>query len=345
MKTKDFYFDLPKEQIAQYPAGRGESRLLVLNRLSGQRHHHTVKELPNFIERGSLLVFNDSRVRKARIFGRDSHDKKIEFLLINPVKTPEKWTVIVKKASKKLGGRFRFADETEAELEYDAQNGFMLRFDHAIDDAWLDQHGHIPLPPYIKRADETVDANRYQTIYARDYGSVAAPTAGLHFSETVLSALKENGIDTTFITLHVGLGTFLPVRSVNIRDHKMHTEFFHIGNEAAAKIETAKKERRKVIAVGTTTLRAMEAAWHDGALRRGQQSTDIFIYGDYQFSTADALFTNFHTPESTLLMLVCAFAGVGRGESAGRKLVMETYREAVEQNYKFFSYGDAMLLL
>ncbi|MDR1147213.1 MAG: S-adenosylmethionine:tRNA ribosyltransferase-isomerase, partial [Spirochaetaceae bacterium] len=200
MKKSDFYFDLPKERIAQYPAARGESRLLALKRASGQISQHTVKELPALIESGSLLVFNDSRVRRARVFGMDSRGKETEFLLLNPVKSPETWAVIVKKAVKKLGARFRFARETEAETEAEledaGEDGFVLRFDKRIDDVWLDKHGHIPLPPYIKRADESADANRYQTIYARDHGSSAAPTAGLHFTDAILSDLKERGIET-----------------------------------------------------------------------------------------------------------------------------------------------------
>ncbi|MDR1363699.1 MAG: tRNA preQ1(34) S-adenosylmethionine ribosyltransferase-isomerase QueA, partial [Spirochaetaceae bacterium] len=295
MKTSDFHFDLPKERIAQYPAARGESRLLVLERAAERISHQNVKHLAGLVEGGSLLVFNDSRVRKSRIFGVNKQGGKTEFLMLNPVKSPEIWSVIVKKAAKKRGGRFCFADETEAELEEAEGGGFALRFNRRIDDDWLDAHGHIPLPPYIKRASENADSDRYQTIYARDCGSAAAPTAGLHFTDAILSALKERGVETAFITLHVGLGTFLPVRSVNVKDHKMHTEFFNIENEAAAKIESAKNEGRKIISVGTTTLRALESAWRGGGLTRGWQGTDIFIYGDYQFKTADALFTNFHT--------------------------------------------------
>jgi S-adenosylmethionine:tRNA ribosyltransferase-isomerase len=238
---------------------------------------------------------------------------------------------------------FRLPDGSEAVLErLDTPSGrYALRFTSRIDDAWLERRGHVPLPPYIRREDAPDDDARYQTVYARDYGSTAAPTAGLHFTEALLAELRERGIGTAFISLHVGPGTFLPVRSSEVEGHRMHTEAYHIGEEAAARIEEAKRSGRKVVACGTTALRAMEAAWRGGSLERGCGRSDIFIYGDYRFRTADALFTNFHTPASTLLMLVCAFAG----GAAGRPLVLDAYREAVAAGYRFFSYGDAMLLV
>jgi S-adenosylmethionine:tRNA ribosyltransferase-isomerase len=351
VKTSDFYFDLPAERIAQYPRDRGESRLLLLDRAGGKRSHRAVKDLPGLLENGSLLVFNDSRVRKARVFGADSSGRKHEFLLLDPVQgggdgsgSPV-WQALAKKPSKKLSGLFKFRDGAEAVFET-WEGGYTLRFDRNIDDGWFDMNGHIPLPPYIKRPDEGVDAERYQTVYARVCGSAAAPTAGLHFTKEMLSSLAEHGIDAAFITLHVGLGTFLPVRCADVEDHRMHTEHFFIGGAAADRIEAAKRDGRKVVAVGTTALRALEsAADGEGRLRRGEQRTNIFIYGDYRFKTADALFTNFHTPESTLLMLVCAFAGAGRGGEAGRRLILETYREAIDNGYAFFSYGDAMLIV
>ncbi|MDR2344317.1 MAG: tRNA preQ1(34) S-adenosylmethionine ribosyltransferase-isomerase QueA [Spirochaetaceae bacterium] len=345
MKTSDFYFELPEQRIAQYPAPRGESRLLVLDRAAGRRSHHSVKELPGLIESGALVVFNDTRVRKARIFGTDSRGVRAEFLLLNRGGDGSSWEVITKKGGRRAGRRFRFAGgEAEAELLCEGPR-YLLRFDRPIDDAWLDAHGHVPLPPYIKRADEASDSSRYQTVYARRHGSAAAPTAGLHFTDSILSELSRRGIGTAFITLHVGPGTFLPVHCADVENHRMHKETFRIESGAAEQIEKAKREGRKVIAAGTTTLRALESAWRDGALQTGEQCTDIFIYGDWRFRTVDALFTNFHTPCSTLLMLVCAFAGAVNGERAGRKLIMETYREAVQREYNFFSYGDAMLIL
>lgn len=343
MKTSDFHYDLPAERIAQYPAPRGESRLMLLERGSGRRSHHRVSELPRLLESGSLLVFNDSRVRKARIFGTDSRGSDSEFLLLAPLDADFRlWSVMSRNAARRVGRVFRLADGTEAVLErrgsLDAP--YALRFTARIDDAWLETRGHVPLPPYIRREDAGDDDARYQTVYARDYGSAAAPTAGLHFTEALLAELRERGIGTAFISLHVGPGTFLPVRSAEVEGHRMHTEAYCIGEEAAARIEAAKREGRKVVACGTTALRAMEAAWRGGAMERGCGRTDIFIYGDYRFRTADALFTNFHVPESTLLMLVCAFAG---GE-AGRAPVLDAYREAIAAGYNFFSYGDAMLL-
>jgi S-adenosylmethionine:tRNA ribosyltransferase-isomerase len=214
----------------------------------------------------------------------------------------------------------------------------MLRFDAPVDDAWLDQYGHIPLPPYIRREDTPADSERYQTVYAAVPGSAAAPTAGLHFTREILGELASRGLETAFVTLHVGPGTFLPVRAENIEDHAMHEESYSIDEETAATIEKARAEGRRIIAVGTTSLRALESAWDEagGRLRRGEAATSIFIYPGYAFKLADGLFTNFHTPESTLLMLVSALAG--------RDFILESYKEAVELGYRFFSYGDAMLI-
>jgi S-adenosylmethionine:tRNA ribosyltransferase-isomerase len=212
-----------------------------------------------------------------------------------------------------------------------------LAFDRVIDDDWLDRYGHIPLPPYIKRQDAPSDSERYQTVYASAFGSSAAPTAGLHFTNELLERVNAAGIESVFITLHVGLGTFLPVRSENIEDHVMHREIFSIDEHAASKIEAAKAQGRKIIAVGTTSARTMESAWDAGRIKRGETDTSIFIYPGYKFNVADAMFTNFHTPESTLLMLVSAFAG--------RELILDSYAEAIAQDYRFFSYGDAMLIV
>jgi S-adenosylmethionine:tRNA ribosyltransferase-isomerase len=212
----------------------------------------------------------------------------------------------------------------------------VLEFDRRVDDEWLDRYGHIPLPPYIRREDTPADAERYQTVYAAAHGSAAAPTAGLHFTGELLGRLAEAGIESAFITLHVGLGTFLPVRGEYVEDHVMHEEQFSIDEENAAKIEGTKAAGRRLVAVGTTSVRALESAWDSGVLRRGQGATSIFIRPGYHFKAVEALFTNFHTPESTLLMLAAAFAG--------RELILESYAEAVRENYRFFSYGDAMLI-
>jgi S-adenosylmethionine:tRNA ribosyltransferase-isomerase len=242
---------------------------------------------------------------------------------------------------RKPGSRYSFFDDNGVEVARATITGGegefrFIEFDRPVDDAWLEKYGHIPLPPYIKRGDAPQDADRYQTIYARATGSAAAPTAGLHFTREILDRLCGLGIGSAFVTLHVGLGTFLPVRSEDIEDHRMHEEQFIITEENAAVIEKAISEKRKIIAVGTTSLRTLESAFCEDGLKRGWQSTSIFIYPGYKFKAVDALFTNFHTPLSTLLMLVSAFAG--------RELILESYAEAVREGYRFFSYGDAMIV-
>ncbi|MDR3302430.1 MAG: tRNA preQ1(34) S-adenosylmethionine ribosyltransferase-isomerase QueA [Spirochaetaceae bacterium] len=354
MKKTDFYFELPPDRIAQFPPEtRGESRLMLLDRSAEKIAHYRMNDLPQLIESGALVVFNDSRVRKARIFGTDEKTgKQREFLLLSPHPVGDTggkcWKVLTRGAKKVPAaplGTTCFADGNTAVIWEDEGGGLLLSFSDPIDDQWLEKHGHIPLPPYIKRADIEDDSARYQTVYARETGSAAAPTAGLHFSGELLGALKEKGVETAFITLHVGLGTFLPVRTEDIEDHKMHTESFFIDEEAAVQIERAKAEGRKIIAVGTTTARALESAWKDGSLMRGRGETAIFIRGSYQFKVIDALFTNFHTPESTLLMLVAAFCAQNIDAERGRKLILGAYKIAIECGYRFFSYGDAMLVV
>jgi len=364
MKTSDFFFELPDELIAQYPPEkRGQSRLMLLKRLTGKRSRHMVEELPEILcgpeFRGRngekpLLVFNNSKVRKARLIGVSQETgAKAEFLLIGNREQgtgnreqgarSNEWKVLTKRAKRrKPGSVYIFFDNNGAEIAKAEITGGeadykYLAFDRVVDDDWLDRYGHIPLPPYIKRQDAPFDCERYQTVYASICGSSAAPTAGLHFTNDMLERINSAGIESVFITLHVGLGTFLPVRSENIEDHVMHQEHFTIDGNTALQIETAKAQGRKVIAVGTTSARAMESAWDAGKIKRGQGATSIFIYPGYTFNVADALFTNFHTPESTLLMLVSAFAG--------RELILESYAEAIAQRYRFFSYGDAMLIM
>ena len=291
-----------------------------------------------------LLVFNNSKVRKARLWGAAlPSGAPVEFLLLEKEKNSLTWKVLVQRSKRRRPGScYAFFDNNgnkiaQAVIGEGGEGGVrLLEFDRPIDDGWLDRYGHIPLPPYIKRKDTEADADRYQTVYAAAYGSSAAPTAGLHFTRELLEKLGGAGIESAFVTLHVGLGTFLPVRSADIEDHVMHNETFCIDEETAAKIERAKAEGRKIIAVGTTGVRTLESAWDSGKLKTGEGSTSIFIYPGYQFKVVDALFTNFHTPESTLLMLVSAFAG--------RDLILESYAEAVREGYRFFSYGDAMLI-
>jgi len=353
MKTSDFNFDLPNNLIAQYPPEkRGQSRLMTLDRSCGAREHSSVSKLPEILcsekflsaaGEKPLLVFNDTKVRKARLIAfNEKIGAESEFLLLEDInKDGFLWKVMAKRARRKRKGDVYVFSTGEGERIKAVISGFedeylLLKFENSINDAWLEKNGHMPLPPYIKRKDAPSDSERYQTIYANQTGSTAAPTAGLHFTKEILSDFSNRGIESVFITLHVGLGTFLPVRSENIEDHKMHSEFFYIDDKTAENIESAKKAGRKIIAVGTTSVRTLESAWINGKLKRGENNTSIFIYPGYKFKVIDALFTNFHTPESTLLMLVSAFAG--------RELILESYAEAVREGYRFFSYGDAMLI-
>jgi S-adenosylmethionine:tRNA ribosyltransferase-isomerase len=362
MKTSDFFFELPESLIAQYPpVERGQSRLMVLDRGTGKNEHRAVKDLPSLLEKKTLLVFNNSRVRKARLFGTaENSAARAEFLLLNklppavqplPTAAPSDtlWRVMAQRAKRRRrGSRYEFPGGVTGEIVAEDGEFRFLKFNHPVDDAWLDIHGHIPLPPYIRRGDAVSDSERYQTVYSKNGasfgagGSVAAPTAGLHFTREILAGLEKAGMETAFITLHVGLGTFLPVRTKNIEDHIMHEETFNIDDETAAKIEKAKASGRKILAVGTTTVRTLESSWQRDApagkfLKRGEGTTSIFIYPGYTFNVVDQLFTNFHTPGSTLLMLTAAFAG--------KKLILDTYAQAVKEGYRFFSYGDAMLIL
>ena len=352
MKTSDFFFELPPRLIAQYtPEQRGQSRLMTLDRVTGKREHRMVSDLPRLLKSGDLLVFNNSKVRKARLLGVSAHTgARVEFLLLNKVSAGaadddgRRWKALVQRAKRrKTGSRYVFYDSAnggeiaQAEITGGEGEFRVIEFDRPIDEGWLDRYGHIPLPPYIRREDAPADAERYQTVYAAAAGSVAAPTAGLHFTPELLEHLAACGIESAFITLHVGLGTFLPVRGEYIADHVMHEEAFSIDEKTAAKIENAKTQGRRVIAVGTTSVRTLESAWSGGGLRQGEGSTAIFIYPGYRFKVVDALFTNFHTPGSTLLMLVSAFAG--------RELILESYAEAIREGCRFFSYGDAMLIL
>lgn len=361
MKTSDFDFDLPQQLLAQYPSGRrGDSRLMLLNRQTGKREHCSVSDLPTLLQtpcfRGSsgllpLLVFNNSKVRKARLNAKSLRSNvPVEFLLLEEIDNGIWKTLVQRVKRRQPGSEYDFFDMSGKNINRaiitKTENEFcFLKFERHIDDNWLEQYGRIPLPPYIKRPDTPDDEIRYQTVYASITGSAAAPTAGLHFTPELLDKLAEAGIESAFITLHVGLGTFWPVRSANIEEHKMHEEVFEINGGAADKIERAQAEGRKIITVGTTSLRTLESAFNN-KLIRGRGKTSIFIYPGYKFKIADALFTNFHTPESTLIMLVSAFAcGLEtQNQNRGRELIMETYNEAIREGYKFFSYGDAMLI-
>lgn len=337
MLTTDFSFNLPEELIAQQPpAERGASRLLVLDRQSGSVFHSCVRELASFVPAGTVMVFNDSRVRRARLFATSATGGKVEVLLLRH-EGDSIWAALTTRMAKLMPGkRVTLPEGLEAEVVEARPDERLLRFSREIDDGYLERNGHLPLPPYIRRADVPADAERYQTVYAREHGSAAAPTAGLHFTPEILGALRSAGVDIRFVTLHVGLGTFLPVRAESIEEHRMHSEEYTVPEETARAVNAAKSEGRPVLAVGTTSVRTLESAWTPGGLRSGSGATNIFMYPGYSFKVVDAMFTNFHTPESTLLMLVSAFAG--------RERILAAYEEAVRERYRFFSYGDAMLI-
>ena len=337
MKTSRFSFELPDELIAQEPAAdREAARLLVLDRATGRIEHSAVRDLAEWIEPGTLVVLNDTRVRKARLIGESASGRRVELLLLE--RMPDgTWKAIAGGLSRRgLGEPLRFAEDVAAALVGAEGEERRVRFDPPVDEVYLERRGHVPLPPYIRRADTGADAERYQTVFARRTGSAAAPTAGLHFTGRLLEELGRRGVRTAYVTLHVGLGTFLPIRTKDIEGHVMHEEAYSIGQTVKAEVEGAKAEGRKVLAVGTTVVRTLESAWDGAGLREGEGRTRLYITPGYEFRVVDRLFTNFHTPGSSLLVLVSAFAGLER--------VLEAYRRAVEQRYRFFSYGDAMLI-
>lgn len=350
MRLTDFDFYLPEELIAQKPSGvRGEDRLMVMDRTTGEVSHFLMDDLPDLIPSDTLMVFNNSKVRRSRVYGKKLAGKEgfggreQEFMFLNQMSADlTVWQTMVRGAKKvKAGNVFEFSDGSRASVvphENDAGSEFRtLKFDVPLDDDWFLKNGHIPLPPYIRREDDDTDSERYQTIYAKETGSSACPTAGLHFTDRMFEKLDKKGIERVFVTLHVGLGTFLPVRTENIEDHKMHEEVYSIPFEAAEKINSAKKDGRPVLAVGTTSVRTLEsAAGENGFVKAGSGSTRIFMYPGYKFKCVDSIFTNFHTPKSTLLMLVSSFAG--------RENILNAYKTAVENKYRFFSYGDCMLI-
>ena len=338
MRTQDFDFFLPDVLIAQHPASkRNASRLLHLDSNSARLSDQLFIDLPDFLSAGDLLVFNDTRVIKARLFGQKATGGSIELLVERVLDTQHVLAHIRASRAPKAGARLKLANAIDAEVIGRDDDLFHVRFlgDVPILDL-LELYGALPLPPYITHAAEAEDDERYQTVYAKHAGAVAAPTAGLHFDEAMLATLKAKHINIAYVTLHVGAGTFQPVRVDNIEDHRMHSEIYHISAETVAMIETTKTKGGKVIAVGTTSLRALESAARYGKLPSGQGETNIFITPCFQFKIVDKLLTNFHLPKSTMLMLVSAFAGFEPIKSA--------YAHAVKQQYRFFSYGDAMLL-
>ena len=340
MRKEDFNFDLPEELIAQDPLeDRSSSRLLVLDKETGKTEHHVFRESIEYREAGDCLVINDTKVIPARLIGsKIGTDAKIEVLLLKR-KENDVWETLVKPGKKaKIGTRISFGDGLLVGEVVDIveEGNRLIHFEYeGIFEEILDRLGQMPLPPYITHQLE--DKNRYQTVYAKHSGSAAAPTAGLHFTPELLKKIEEKGVQIARVTLHVGLGTFRPVKVDNILEHHMHSEFYQIEEEAAEKINTAKANGKRVIAVGTTSCRTIEsAAKEDGTIAPVSGWTDIFIYPGYQFKVLDCLITNFHLPESTLVMLVSALAG--------REHVLNAYEEAIKERYRFFSFGDAMFI-
>ena len=341
LKKSDFYFDLPQELIAQDPLeDRSASRLLVLNRKTGAVEHHTFKEIMNYVRSGDCLVLNNTKVIPARLMGvKEDTGAAIEVLLLKR-RDNDVWETLVKPGKKaRLGAKIVFGDGClRAEvLDVEEEGNRLIRFDYeGIFEEVLDRLGEMPLPPYITH--KLQDKNRYQTVYAKYEGSAAAPTAGLHFTEELLAQIEEMGVNIAYVTLHVGLGTFRPVKADNILEHQMHSEHYEVTPETAELINRTKESGRRVICVGTTSCRTVEsAADENGRVQPGCGDTEIFIYPGYRFKVLDCLITNFHLPESTLVMLVSALAG--------RENVLAAYREAVEERYRFFSFGDAMLVI
>jgi len=343
MKTRDFFYELPDELIAQHPTKkRTDSRLLCLDRNKGTLQDRQFTDISELLNPNDVLVFNNTRVIPARLYGQKPTGGKVEILIeritsehralahVRASKTPKIGTdIILTVPASDQAIRFTVEDRHEGMF-------VLTTAPHCNITETLEKYGHMPLPPYIERNDDVQDRERYQTVYARQPGAVAAPTAGLHFDQNILDTISSKGVVSAYVTLHVGAGTFQPVRCENITDHSMHSEYLEIANETVTLCRRARAQGGRIIAVGTTAVRSLETACAGGKIKPYSGETDIFIHPGYEFNCVDALLTNFHLPESTLLMLVCAFAGY--------ETTMHAYRHAVEQSYRFFSYGDAMFI-
>ena len=345
MLTKDYYFDLPSELIAQEPSEkRGEDKLLLIDRKRGVYSDHMMGEFPSLLYKDSVIVVNNSRVRKARVFGVSETGGTVEFLFLGREDDGAWKCMVTKTKRQKKGKTYRFLlhdggeDSVTGEIVRENEDGTRsLRLSADSGEDFFTRCGHVPLPPYIKREDSWSDETRYQTVYAKKMGSVASPTAGLHFTKELMEEVRAMGIPIYEVTLHVGAGTFLPVRTENIEDHHMHTEHYEIDSETASQLNKAKADGKRIVAIGTTSVRTLEsAADESGRLSALTGNTDIFIHPGYRFRFVDDLLTNFHTPESTLLMLVSALAG--------KDLIFRAYEHAIENRYRFFSYGDATFI-
>ena len=338
-KKSDFYYDLPEELIAQTPAEpRDSSRLLVYDRVTGQTEHRIFKDVVKYLRAGDVLVVNNTKVLPARLYGSTQNGGAVEVLLLKR-QSIDTWEVLVKPGRKcAVGKKIIISDGLSLTVQEVTPTGErIVKFEYdGVFEEILERLGSMPLPPYIK--EKLKDKSRYQTVYAKYDGSAAAPTAGLHFTPELLSEIKSMGVEIASVLLHVGLGTFRPVKEDIITDHKMHSEYYEVGAEAAEIINCAKREGRRIIAVGTTSVRTLESvADENGFLKPCRGNTEIFIYPPYKFKCVDALITNFHLPESTLIMLVAAMTG--------REEILNVYRTAVEERYRFFSFGDAMMVL
>ena len=342
MRIKEFDYHLPPSLVAQYPPPRrGETSLMVLHRQTGAIEHRAFGDIAQYLNHSDLLVMNNTRVLPARLIGRKETGGRVEMLLIPLWNGLEgEWKALIRGGGKiKRGAQIQFEQGLEGEVEEvkDGKGRVSFSGQGEVMDI-LRKIGHVPLPPYIKRGDERLDRERYQTVFAEREGSIAAPTAGLHFTHTLLQSLRENRVRTTMITLHIGIGTFAPVKARDIEDHTMEAEWIEISGDTARKIEDTKARGGKVIAVGTTTTRALESFSNgSGGVNPGKGMTSLFIHPPYRFRVIDGMVTNFHLPKSTLIMLASAFAG--------RDLLMKAYQEAVLRKYRFYSYGDAMLIL
>lgn len=340
MKTNDFYYDLPEELIAQVPLeDRSASRLMVLDRNTGNVQHKIFKNIIDYVGKDDVLVFNNTRVLPARLFGKKKDtNANIEILLLKRIDL-NKWQILVKPAKRvKIGTQIYFGNgEMIADVLQEYDEGIRIvefSYNGVFEDI-ISKYGFMPLPPYIK--EKLSDKERYQTVYSKINGSSAAPTAGLHFTKDLIESLKNKGVQVEYITLHVGLGTFRPVKSDNLEEHQMHSEYYNISEETKNRLNDAKKSGKRIIAVGTTTVRTLESSANDyGYIEKTQDDTNIFIYPPYDFKFVDSVITNFHLPKSTLIMMISAFAG--------KDNVFRAYAEAVKEKYRFFSFGDAMFI-
>ncbi|MGV6827083.1 MAG: tRNA preQ1(34) S-adenosylmethionine ribosyltransferase-isomerase QueA [bacterium] len=336
MRTADFHYDLPEELIAQRPPEtRGDSRLLVLDRISGEIEDRQFPDILDYLQAGDLLVMNNTRVMAARLYGQKETGGKIE-ILVERLLDAHHVIAHVRSSKSPRPGSYLHVEGHRLLMERREGDLFVLASEDIDFPSLMSSHGHMPLPGYIDREDEALDQQRYQTVYAQTPGAVAAPTAGLHFDEDMLTQIRAKGVEIGFVTLHVGAGTFQPVRVDNISDHVMHKEWLQVDAELVEQVQSTRERGGRVFAVGTTSVRSLESAAADGELKPYSGDTQLFITPGYEFRVIDGLLTNFHLPESTLIMLVSAFGGF--------ESVMRAYRHAVEQQYRFFSYGDAMLL-